>query len=383
VPSDDPSIALASDELAFAMDDCRARKACRLAGGNGVPGSPEDRLEIPAGNGQEMVVTLSDQTFRIDDYDEKVRLREGKPQPLARRSSDVARRARRTGIIELPTQAPTRITVRRRGRPAKWARPARPRVAAGLRFFVLLLAVAANTAARPTRPRFEPTDLDLEDTGVAELDLQFGVTHGDGSSGNRFILPDFEFDLGLTPNVEIDIDGAFGFDRYDQATRRYVGEALWTGVKLGFIDVKNDARTRSFALGMQLGPRIATIGDMRGVGYGALALVGLNDRRLHAVLNAGAFVDPGPEITQGQSKSAVGGLDISLDLDAKAVWTLDGEFAGAHYLSPDPDELAAALGASVDVSKNLELSLTIIVGFLPGYDRISMLMGATPKVGLF
>jgi hypothetical protein len=268
-------------------------------------------------------------------------------------------------------------------RPAKWTNRAALWVSVLLRLPLILLFLAPSADARPTRPRFEPTDLDLEETGTAELDLQFGVTRGDGPPGNRLVLPDFEFDLGLTPNVEIDIDGAFGFDRYDQPTRRFVGEALWTGVKLGFIDVRDEARKESVALGMQLGPRIATVGESRGVGYGALALLGFNERRVHAVLNAGGFVDPGPEITQGQQKSVVSGLDLSIDLDAKSVWEFDAEMAYAYYLSPDPNELAASAGASYDVSQNLEISITTIVGFLSGYDRFAILMGATPKIDLF
>jgi len=142
-------------------------------------------------------------------------------------------------------------------------------------FFGVVFLFTSQVAAGPARFRFEPTDLRLEPKGVAELDLQIGVTHGEGAAANRVILPDFEFDLGLTRNVEINIDGAFGFDRYDQGSRRYVGEALWTGVKLGLAEIRNDARTRSFAVGMQLGPRFPTIGDTRGIGYGALALFAL------------------------------------------------------------------------------------------------------------
>jgi hypothetical protein len=69
--------------------------------------------------------------------------------------------------------------------------------------FGVVFLVAIEVAARPTRFRFEPTDLRLEPKGVAELDLQVGVTHGEGVAANRVILPDFEFDLGLTPGVKL------------------------------------------------------------------------------------------------------------------------------------------------------------------------------------
>jgi hypothetical protein len=249
--------------------------------------------------------------------------------------------------------------------------------------FAAAFLLASHAGARPTRFRFEPTDLRLEPKGMAELDLQVGVTHGDGSAANRVILPDFEFDLGLTPNVELNIDGAFGFDRYDQTSRRYVGEPLWTGVKLGFGEFRNAAQTQSFAIGMQLGPRFPTVGDTRGVGYGALALFGLNARKVHTALNAGGFVDPGPEITRGQPKSLLGGIFFVLDLDEQAVWTFDAELAVAYHSDTYANEVSGGLGVSYDPSKNLELQLIGIAGFLPGYDRLTLLAGMTPKFDLF
>jgi hypothetical protein len=64
--------------------------------------------------------------------------------------------------------------------------------------------LAAALAWRPTgaraatRPRFEPTDLEWEDTGVAEFDLQVGpVRSSDGPL--RIVVPDFELDHGLLP----------------------------------------------------------------------------------------------------------------------------------------------------------------------------------------
>jgi hypothetical protein len=248
---------------------------------------------------------------------------------------------------------------------------------------VMTIELASEEAkARPTRPRFEPTDLELEDPGVTELDLQVGATRGNGDGGNRFILPDFEFDLGLLPNVELDLDGAFSIDRYDQPTRRASGEALWTAMKLGLYDSRDEAGTHTFAVGVQLGPRIPTI-RQRGIGYAALGLVGVGDHGLHVVLNAGGIMDPGTQITQGQQKSLVTGVDVDLDLDARGIWSLLGEFAAAHYVSPDPDELAATLGVSWSVTPSLDLSTIVLAGFLPGSDRVAVLFGASPKVALW
>ena len=43
---------------------------------------------------------------------------------------------------------------------------------------LMLLPVAAHGAGRRARPLFEPTDVELEKAGVAELDLQFGFVEG-------------------------------------------------------------------------------------------------------------------------------------------------------------------------------------------------------------
>jgi len=245
-----------------------------------------------------------------------------------------------------------------------------------------VLSAASAARARPTRPRFEPTDLELEDPGVAEFDLQFGVTHGDGDGGNRLILPDFELDLGLTPNIEFDLDGAFSIDRFDQPTRHLAGEALWPAAKLGLFDSRAASGNDSFALGVQLGPRIPTFGT-RGVGYAALGLVGLNQGHFHGVLNAGGIVDPGQRITRGQSESVVAGLDVDLDLDDQNTWSFISEFAVAHYVSTDPDEVSLSAGAAYDPTDRFELSLIVLGGFLPGADRISVLLGVSPKASLF
>jgi hypothetical protein len=57
----------------------------------------------------------------------------------------------------------------------------------------LLLATAgwpAKRACATPRPRFEPTDLEWEETGIAELDLKIGPGRGQGPW--RLALPDFE-----------------------------------------------------------------------------------------------------------------------------------------------------------------------------------------------
>jgi hypothetical protein len=75
----------------------------------------------------------------------------------------------------------------------------------------LAVAVLGPTPAwaRPARPLFEPTDLEMEEAGVTEVDLQLGAVRGPPGSPWRAVLPDFELDLGLLPNLELDLDGAY------------------------------------------------------------------------------------------------------------------------------------------------------------------------------
>jgi hypothetical protein len=255
-------------------------------------------------------------------------------------------------------------------------------VAAALAAGVAGVFVAFDAGARSRHRRFEPTDLELQTPGVAELDLQFGVTHSEGSGGNRLTMPDFELSLGLLHNLEFDLEGTFSLQGFDQAQPSLAGDPLWPSVKLGLYDARDDDADSTFAVGLQLGPRVPTIGA-RGLGYAALALVGFGSPRTHVTLNAGGGVDPGDAITSGQSKSVVGGVDVGLDLDAKGTWSLLGELEVAHYASADPDELAATFGPSWSVSPYLDLSAIALVGFLPGGDRVAALVGCSPKVPLW
>ena len=103
----------------------------------------------------------------------------------------------------------------------------------GLLVCAVVALAGESRAAGTSRSRFEPTDLELERPGTTEVDLQTGVLYGDGSAGLRLAVVDFELDLGLLPNVELDVDGAFSLNNLETPTPAFAGEALWTSVKLG------------------------------------------------------------------------------------------------------------------------------------------------------
>jgi hypothetical protein len=247
---------------------------------------------------------------------------------------------------------------------------------------LLVLSSATLAPARARRPRFEPTDLELEDSGVAEIDVQAGPALGNGGTGRRLVVPDLELDIGVMPNVELDVDAALAIDHVEGGHPTLDSESIWTSVKLGLTDARPSKSGYAVATGIQLGPRLPTIGT-RGMGYAGLALLGVSRDRMHLVGNLGVIVDPGPQITRGQAKSAVAGIGVDLDLDARDAWSLIGGLATALYWSDDPDELSASAGVAYNVLPSLEVSVTAVAGFLSGGDRGALLLGVSPKLSLW
>jgi hypothetical protein len=166
----------------------------------------------------------------------------------------------------------------------------------GLSLVVLLWLGAAPAQARRVRPLFEPTDLELEDPGMLDLDLQLGVIQGRGPA--RLVVPDFELDVGVLPNLEIDVDGAYAVEgpssgpfSFDHAAP----DSLWPAAKVGIYDANDRCARTAFAVGVQLGPKVPVAVASHGLGVEGLALVGTAIARTHLVWNAGAFVDPAPD----------------------------------------------------------------------------------------
>ncbi|HYQ45596.1 MAG TPA: hypothetical protein VER11_26665 [Polyangiaceae bacterium] len=244
----------------------------------------------------------------------------------------------------------------------------------------LLLATTSSAFAAVRRPHFEPDDLELEQPGVLDFDLQVGPVWGTSASGNHVLMPDFEIGLGLTGNVELDVSGAFRLDRENRQPH-VTGDALWIAAKLGLIDSR-DAAGNAWAFGLELGPRFATL-DATGAGYGALGLFGFTHCGVTVVVNAGGLTDPGPSLREGRATSLVFGLDLNAQLDERGAWSLQSELGFAHYLSADADELAFTVGATYALSPRLDLSLTALSGFLPNTDHAGLLLGVSPQFGLW
>jgi len=246
---------------------------------------------------------------------------------------------------------------------------------------VALLVTASSAAHAATRRHhFEPDDLELDEPGILDFDLQAGPVLGNSDTGDRVLIPDFELTLGLTRNVELDLSGAFSIYRKN-GQRKLTGDSLWLASKLGLVD-ERDSRGNAWALGLELGPRLPTF-EAVGLGYGALGLLSFRHRGLTLVLNAGSFIDPGPSLDVKGPRSLLLGLDVNAALDQRGQWSLQAELALAHYLGSDPDEFAVTLGVTYAASPRLDLSLTALAGVLPDTDHFALLVGASPQLGLW
>jgi len=244
------------------------------------------------------------------------------------------------------------------------------------------LALLPRTSDARKRPRFEPTDLELEKEGTTETDLQVGLLRND--SHWRFVVPDVEFDLGLSPNVELDIDGAYAIEGPDDGRFTFdhpAPENVWIAAKLGLYDSRDDGDNGAWAVGAQLGPKLPVANNAHGIGYEALLLVGRAWGENHLVLNAGGLIDPGPHISSDRPIGVQGGLDLDLQLGSSK-FSVTGELAGVHFFSADSDQLNGTGGVKWSPSDDLELSVVGLVG-LAGGDVAGVLLGVSPKLALW
>jgi hypothetical protein len=267
-------------------------------------------------------------------------------------------------------------------------RPVTSRARLGLVSLVGLasLAVTSLADAASLRPRFEPTDLELEKPGIVEIDMQVGLTSGDASTG-RLYLPDWEIDVGLLPRLELDIDGAFALEplRYGTAGPAF-GEPLWASFKIGLVDLKDVGPARAAALGLQIGPRLPVGAGLRGTGYEALVLAGVDLGAAHLVFNAGGLVDPASTTSLTHATAALAGVDVELDLwGASSPWSVLVEAGGAHYFSNFaalPDQLAFTAGLAYDAGW-AQWSIVSLVAPVGVSDRAGVLLGFSPRIGPF
>ena len=244
--------------------------------------------------------------------------------------------------------------------------------------------VGRPALARTTRPLFEPTDLELEDEGVVEVDLQIGGIRSQGPW--RAVMPDFELDVGVLPGLELDLDGAYAVEgpatgpfSFDHAAP----DSLWPCAKIGLYDAHDRPSGRGLAVGVQVGPKLPVAPGAHGIGVESLMLVGAARGHFHAVVNAGGFVEPAPSAGAPRPAGLEVGLDLEQVLDAAERFSLTGELSAVRFVSSDPHQLLATAGLTWAALETLDLSVTGLLGVLAGSDRYGVLVGVSPKLRLF
>lgn len=250
---------------------------------------------------------------------------------------------------------------------------------------MLVLAPALAHARR--HPQFEPTDLELEVPGTAELDLQFGLVKG--VDAQRIVTPDFELDLGILDNLELDVDGTEAIKGAPDGHPRFLDHSsfdnLWVSLKVGLYDqhiydAKGEDGKDGWALGLQVGPRLPTSASSHGLGLEGLFLIGRAVGPAHLVLAVGALVDPALGVT-GRLYGLESGLDVQYDLTDK--WALLAELSGSIFGSSDPRQLGGTFGAQFSPTDSLDLSVVGAYGFLDGNDPYGIFFGLSPKAAVW
>ena len=238
-----------------------------------------------------------------------------------------------------------------------------------------ILLFSSVASARPVRPLFEPTDLEMEEWGVLDVDLQVGVIQGADPGPYRAVTPDFELDLGLLPWLEFDMDGTYAVDQQAHA----IPDNLWLSAKIALPAARSMATHRAFGFGVQIGPKIPVAPGSTGVGFEGLALVGGLVGPVQVVVNFGGFVDPDPDGT-GRDTGFEGGLDLEIHLSGP--WYFVGELSGVSFTSHDPNQLLSTAGIKWSPRDSFDMSLIGLLGYLDGNDRWGILLGISPKFRL-
>lgn len=247
------------------------------------------------------------------------------------------------------------------------------------------LVAATSTAASPVgartrRRRFEPTDLELERAGTMELDGQVGVI---GGGPARVEVPDFELDLGLTSDLEVDVDGAFALTRRnDDGTGPLVADPdnLWISGKTALVTLQRDDTEDGLTVGLQLGPKLPTGRGAAFVGCEGLVLAGARVARWQATLSAGGLWDP-RDAGGHRPLAAEGGIDVEAPL--RGPLSLAAEAGLVHFFTEDPEQISASAGLTWAVGRRVDLSAAWFVGRQNAHLRSGGLIGLAPRLDLW
>lgn len=240
------------------------------------------------------------------------------------------------------------------------------RLALGLTALCVLLP--ASALARRHRPTWYPEDLDLQRPGEIETNLRTGFLRS--ASGTTTILPDLELDVGIDRRLELGVDAQAGWSA--QAAAWTALDQLWLSAKHLLAD--HHSSGRSWAVGVQHGPRLPLMAASNTLGYQAIIMIGVDTQKTQWVCSAGGFLDP-MDATRQQPWGALLGLDGSWDLSDR--WTLEpGVSATAQY--GHGTDVLATLDIALNVAQWLIVRAGGSAGRLDGSRALGLQVGLSP-----
>lgn len=247
--------------------------------------------------------------------------------------------------------------------------------------WLAVLAMPAQASTR--RPVFEPEDLEMEHAGVIDLDVSAGVGH-DGQS-NRLVAPDFEFDVGLGWRTELDIDGTYSWVTPGRTLYRPAALAvdnLWVALKHELWTDRDEGvrAERAMTFGLQHGVRVPLVRESAGLGYEALALLGLVAPGRMVVCNFGAFVEPKVVALNARPWGLLAGVAVKQDLDARGRWQFMGSLAATAFGLDGTAEAVAAAGLNRVFGDPVEVYVQGMYGWLAGGQGYGVVVGVSPRL---
>lgn len=247
---------------------------------------------------------------------------------------------------------------------------------------LVALLLTPPALARPhLRRHFEPTDLELELPGTVQLDLEVGLVRSQDPW--RLVVPDFDLDVGLATWLELGLNGGYALEgapgesfSLDHST----SDPLWASAKVGLLDLVDEEASRSYALGLQAGPKLPTFPGGHGVGVEGLLLGGVGLGATTLSVNVGGFVDPAQAGSNQRPIAFESGITWDQDLDHAGHYSISTDLSGVVFAHHEPAELELAVGPVVEVASWLDLSFTAVLGLLPSGDRYGALFGFSPHL---
>ncbi len=217
--------------------------------------------------------------------------------------------------------------------------------------------------------------------GQLEADLEFGLFADD--SGLTAQLPDFELNLGLTREVEFDVDGTPMLSGFGAAAGplAFSSNNLWFSLKIGLAGARQRGTERSWGVGVQLGPRVAAAAGSQGLGAEALLLVARHWPRWSLVANAGAYQEPPARGAPTVDRGLQAGLDLTHDLTD--VVGFEAELFAVVTNGVAEHQVGASAGVAWQCNDHVAVSARVVGGLLGAGPGIGVSLGVSPSLRLW